>query len=90
MDDIGRLLELVPSDMRRHVAGHPERNDLVEIVIDLGRRPVARFPSGDFFLSDQPISAEDVLHATSQVSVYLYSAYTGRYSIHWYNLLLLL
>ncbi|XP_078170323.1 P-loop containing nucleoside triphosphate hydrolases superfamily protein [Carex rostrata] len=66
-DDIGRLLELLPSEMQQRVAGHPERNELVEIVMDLGRKPVARFPSGDFSLSDRPISAQDILHATSQV-----------------------
>lgn len=76
-DDIGRLLELLPSEMQQRVAGHPERNELVEIVMDLGRKPVARFPSGDFSLSDRPISAQDILHATSQVSI-LYSGFTGR------------
>ncbi|KAJ3708965.1 hypothetical protein LUZ61_012670 [Rhynchospora tenuis] len=65
--DIGRLLELLPGELRQRVADHPQRNELVEIVMDLGRRPVARFPSGDVFLSDRPISAQDILHATSQV-----------------------
>ncbi|KAJ1704446.1 hypothetical protein LUZ63_004225 [Rhynchospora breviuscula] len=65
--DIGRLLELLPGELRQRVVDHPERNELVEIVMDLGRRPVARFPSGDFFLSDRSISAQDILHATSQV-----------------------
>ncbi|KAJ4798160.1 P-loop containing nucleoside triphosphate hydrolases superfamily protein [Rhynchospora pubera] len=65
--DIGRLLELLPGELRQRVVDHPDRNELVEIVMDLGRRPLARFPSGDFFLSDRPISAQDILHATSQV-----------------------
>ncbi|EHA8591086.1 hypothetical protein COCNU_scaffold033218G000080 [Cocos nucifera] len=53
--------------MRRRVEDHPELCHLVEIVMDLGRRPLARFPSGDFFLSDRPFSAQDLHHATSQV-----------------------
>ncbi|KAK8939192.1 hypothetical protein KSP39_PZI010978 [Platanthera zijinensis] len=53
--------------MRKRVQDHPELRHLVEIVMDLGRRPLARFPSGDFVLSDRFISVEDILHATSQV-----------------------
>ncbi|RRT54737.1 hypothetical protein B296_00048956, partial [Ensete ventricosum] len=52
---------------RRRAEAHPELRRLVEIVMDLGRRPLARFPSGDFFLSDCPISPQDLLHAASQV-----------------------
>ncbi|KAG2604305.1 hypothetical protein PVAP13_4NG037000 [Panicum virgatum] len=35
--------------------------------MDLGRPPLARFPSGDFLLSHRPISFDDLKHATSQV-----------------------
>nr|XP_019704453.2 uncharacterized protein ycf45 isoform X2 [Elaeis guineensis] len=66
-EELRRLLVLLPEEMRRRVENHPELCHLVEIVMDLGRRPLARFPSGDFFLSDLPISAEDLHHATSQV-----------------------
>ncbi|KAJ3683639.1 hypothetical protein LUZ60_013866 [Juncus effusus] len=66
-DEIRKLVELLPSEMQERVASHPERDELVEIVMDLGRRPVARFPSGDFFLSDRSISSQDILHATSQL-----------------------
>ncbi|XP_031265131.1 uncharacterized protein ycf45-like isoform X2 [Pistacia vera] len=35
--------------------------------MDLGRKPLARFPSGDSVLSDCPITVQDLEHATSQV-----------------------
>lgn len=65
--ELGRLLALLPEDMRRKVSEHPELQDLIEVVMDLGRKPLARFPSGDFVLSGHPITMEDIQHATSQV-----------------------
>ena len=40
---------------------------LVEIVMDLGRPPLARFPSGDLRLADDVISNADLNHAISKV-----------------------
>nr|TKS01926.1 uncharacterized protein D5086_0000167580 [Populus alba] len=65
--ELGHLLALLPQEMRRRVSEHPELLDLVEVVMDLGRKPLARFPSGDFVLSDCPITLQDLQHATSQV-----------------------
>ncbi|XP_042490375.1 protein SEEDLING PLASTID DEVELOPMENT 1 [Macadamia integrifolia] len=65
--ELGRLLALLPEGMRQRVSDHPEFHHLIEVVMDLGRRPLARFPSGDFFLSDHPIIFHDLQHATSQV-----------------------
>ncbi|XP_020537012.1 protein SEEDLING PLASTID DEVELOPMENT 1 isoform X2 [Jatropha curcas] len=65
--ELGRLLGLLPEEMRRRLSEHPELHDLVEVVMDVGRRPLARFPSGDFVLSDCPITFQDLEQATSQV-----------------------
>lgn len=67
--ELGRLLALLPEEMRRRVSEHPELDLLMEVVMDLGRKPLARFPSGDFVLSDCPIRFQDLEHATSQVRV---------------------
>jgi len=42
-DDIGALLRVMPPDIRGLLEEHPQRSSLVEIVLDLGRRPEARF-----------------------------------------------
>ncbi|KAA8523976.1 hypothetical protein F0562_010593 [Nyssa sinensis] len=65
--ELGRLLALLPEEMRRRISEHPELHQLIEVVMDLGRKPLARFPSGDFVLSDYPISIDDLEHATSLV-----------------------
>lgn len=65
--ELGRLLALLPEEMRRRVIEHPEAEDLMEVVMDLGRKPFARFPSGDFILSESLITFKDLDIATSMV-----------------------
>ncbi|GAV64043.1 AAA domain-containing protein [Cephalotus follicularis] len=65
--ELRRLLALLPEGMRRRVRDHEEVLKLIEVVMDLGRKPLARFPSGDFVLSDCPITVQDIEYATSQV-----------------------
>ncbi|KAK7313116.1 hypothetical protein VNO77_37542 [Canavalia gladiata] len=65
--ELGRLLALLPEEMRRRVSDHQELPQLIEVVMDLGRKPLARFPSGDFVISEYPITVQDIEHATAQV-----------------------
>ncbi|MQL80764.1 hypothetical protein Taro_013216 [Colocasia esculenta] len=61
------FLELLPPRMRAELRRHGEVRELVEVVMDLGRKPIARFPSGDWVISDQAIGVEDLRHAISKV-----------------------
>ncbi|KAK4756816.1 hypothetical protein SAY87_006943 [Trapa incisa] len=61
------FLELVPLRMRRALYRHEEVGQLIEVVMDLGRKPLARFPSGDWAISEEPITLEDLDHAVSKV-----------------------
>lgn len=61
------FLELLPLRMRRELAEHEEIRELIEVVMDLGRRPIARFPSGDWIISQQLVNLEDLNHAVSKV-----------------------
>lgn len=65
--ELDRLLALLPEQIRARVQKHSELDDLIEVVLDLGRPPLARFPSGDLELSDCPITFQDIEYATSQV-----------------------
>ncbi|XP_022753334.1 uncharacterized protein ycf45 isoform X1 [Durio zibethinus] len=65
--ELGRLLALLPEEIRNRIGEHEELRELIEVVMDLGRKPLARFPSGDFVLSDCPITVQDIQYATSQV-----------------------
>ena len=66
-NELEKLLALLPSHIRKRIEEHPEFSQLVEIVLDLGRRPVARFPSGDFVLSEEIITSGDLQKAISLV-----------------------
>ena len=68
--ELGRMLRLLPEEMRRKVNEHEELHQLIEVVMDLGRKPLARFPSGDFVLSDDLITVDDLEHATSLVKCF--------------------
>lgn len=65
--ELAQLLEIVPKRIRRILSEHEEIQDLVEIVMDLGRRPLARFPSGDWIISDDPVTFHDLEYAISLV-----------------------
>ena len=50
-DDLDALLQVLPPDIRDPLVCHPQRASLLEVVLDLGRRPEARFlgaPGGQF------------------------------------------
>ncbi|XP_050275801.1 protein SEEDLING PLASTID DEVELOPMENT 1-like [Quercus robur] len=61
------FLELQPLRMRRELFQHEEFGELIEVVMDLGRQPLARFPSGDWVISEQPVKHEELKHAISKV-----------------------
>jgi hypothetical protein len=66
--ELEMFLELVPARMRKDLARHEDIKELVEVVLDLGREPVARFPSGDWVMSSEPVGHEDLAHAISKVN----------------------
>ncbi|CAI7852103.1 unnamed protein product, partial [Closterium sp. NIES-54] len=42
-DDLDELLHCLPGNLRGNLLQHPRRSELLEVVLDLGRRPEARF-----------------------------------------------
>ncbi|KAK4756092.1 hypothetical protein SAY87_009849 [Trapa incisa] len=65
--ELEAFLQLVPVRMRRELYRHEEIGQLIEVVMDLGRMPLARFPSGDWVISEAPITFEDLKHAITKV-----------------------
>jgi stage III sporulation protein SpoIIIAA len=55
-DDLQKLLDILPQDLRQILEKHPQRDSLVEVVLDLGRRPEARFPHQAEYLSEIPVT----------------------------------
>ena len=67
-NDLQKMLEILPSEIRQRIEEHPQKDSLIEIVMDLGRMPEARFPEHASYLSDKPITQEDLEHCINRVS----------------------
>nr|YP_009398715.1 hypothetical protein [Kuetzingia canaliculata]ARW67901.1 hypothetical protein [Kuetzingia canaliculata] len=59
-DDLDRLLNILPDFVKNPLQKHPNKKYLIEVVMDLGRRPEARFPKGPEYLSNVNISWHDL------------------------------
>lgn len=66
-DDLDKLIENLPFYIRDILFTHPNKDKLIEIVMDLGRRPEARFINGPEYLSDKLISWQDLDYTTKRI-----------------------
>jgi stage III sporulation protein SpoIIIAA len=66
-DDLAELLCVLPDVVRTPLENHPQHSSLIEVVMDLGRLPEARFPSGAEYLSENPITAEDLQYCIDRI-----------------------
>ncbi|MBD2665253.1 hypothetical protein B6N60_02368 [Richelia sinica FACHB-800] len=69
-DDLQKLLEILPQDLRQELENHPRRDSLVEVVLDLGRRPEARFPHAAEYLSEQPVTQAQIDDCIQRVGTF--------------------
>jgi stage III sporulation protein SpoIIIAA len=67
-DDLEKLIENLPFFLQEHLNQHVYRDQLIEIVLDLGRRPEARFITGPEYLSQKIISWQDIDYTTKRIS----------------------
>ena len=59
-DNLNQLLEILPEFISTPLINHNNRSQLAEIVLDVGRRPEARFTNGASYLSYRNISWQDL------------------------------
>ena len=59
-DDLDRLLALLPDPVRDALQTEERRDQLLEVVLDLGRVPEARYPGRALALGDVPLSRDDL------------------------------
>ena len=69
-DDLDQLLAILPDPIRDRLEQHSQRNVLVEVVLDLGRRPEARFPNQSEYLSEAAITKADLQHCIDRVGIF--------------------
>lgn len=66
-DDLNKLINNLPFFLQEHLNQHAWKDQLIEIVMDLGRRPEARFINGSEYLSQKIISWQDIDYTAKRI-----------------------
>ena len=66
--DLRKLIESLPFFIQQYLQDHINKEQLIEIVMDLGRRPEARFLTGPEYVSQKSISWQDLEYMIKRIS----------------------
>jgi stage III sporulation protein SpoIIIAA len=66
-DDLEQLLLTLPPAILRELEVQGNRDDLLEVVLDLGRKPEARFRGGEALLGDVDVTREDLRYVVERI-----------------------
>ncbi len=66
-DDLDALLDILPLHIREPLYQQPDYNELLEVVLDLGRLPEARFPHRELVLNSKEVNQSDIDYAVSRI-----------------------
>ena len=67
IDDLDVLLAALPPEIVTAIHALAERSDLIEVVMDLGRRPEARFPESEVTLLEREVDEADIAHVVDKI-----------------------
>ena len=66
-DDLDALLEILPPQTREKLRGQEDFKQLIEVVLDLGRAPEARFLNREVILDQREVTEEDIEYVISRI-----------------------
>jgi stage III sporulation protein SpoIIIAA len=66
-DDLDAMLDVLPPHVRDPLQERPGNFELLEVVLDLGRLPEARYPERELTLSDREVTQADLDHIVSRI-----------------------
>ena len=67
MEELGWLIDILPHRVADTLRHREDLDELLEVVLDLGRVAEGRFPSGDVELDDQEVTRADLERVVEQV-----------------------
>jgi len=70
MDDLDVLLAALPPEIVGAIGELPDREGLIEVVMDLGRRPEARYPDSEVELLEREISEADIGYVVDHIGTF--------------------
>ena len=66
-NDLDRLIEILPEKVRKHI-NYGQMEDVIEIVLDIGRTPEVRHAGGRIeYLGTETVNDEDISYITSRI-----------------------
>ncbi len=68
--ELSQLLDIFPLSIRQALVRLPDLEALIEVVLDLGRPPEARFPDDFVFLAETNVTFEDLAHVSARLSAF--------------------
>lgn len=69
-DDLNKLLAILPVKIKESIENHPKKDQLIEVILDLGRLPEARFPDEVAYLSQIPVTKEEINQCVDKVGTF--------------------
>ncbi|MFC1864483.1 R3H domain-containing nucleic acid-binding protein [Chloroflexota bacterium] len=66
-DDLNALLDIFPPHIRQPLCQQEDTHELLEVVLDMGRPPEARFPQREMFLNPQEVNEQDIEYVASRI-----------------------
>lgn len=66
-NELDALIDVLPPHIREPLYGQPDRGELLEVVLDLGRLPEARFPHRELVLNSKELDRGDIDYVVSRV-----------------------
>mgnify|MGYP001052343554 FL=1 len=69
-DDLPQLLDVLPESIRGKLTNHPNQDKLIEVIMDLGRPPEARFSDAVEYLSETLVTKADLEYCVARVGYF--------------------
>jgi stage III sporulation protein SpoIIIAA len=69
-DNLEALLEVLPPHLKRALVSEESRKELIEVVLDLGRMPEARYLGSGNYLSEKQVDKEDLQYVIDRVGLF--------------------
>ncbi len=71
-DNLDKLLTIFPESIRSKLDEHlqPDSDNLIEVVLDLGRLPEARFSDRVVYIREEPVTKEEIQHCIERVGMF--------------------
>jgi stage III sporulation protein SpoIIIAA len=66
-DDLNALLDVLPTEVRQKLVLNGRKDQLLEVILDLGRVPTARYTDGELILDQKEVTADEIGEVVNQI-----------------------